>query len=618
MKRLAGVLTLVALLALRGTAMAGPPSDRMVSDVRTLITDGVIDGYPEDAFSDKKSLSREEMALLTARAVAKIEASGASSADEARVQTLSTEFRPELDALGVRESDLSKLRASMEARTKKTQHASLTGDLLAGSSLGVEPSLTLSVPRAGALTGLAARIGALQAAFDGIAGLALNSHAPLQPMRSGVSISGTAGGVSDFYFSVARVEANALYANPANIVAGSPFTSASFRVTPEQGGYIRFGQHEVLTGRLVHHWRYVPGAAIGITYNHLFDASQSVAVSGLVSNTVFGMDIDVPVFVRSGWHSSFYAEAAASSSNNRFVPGAAPALSFTSQAQIDNALVAGIRFKIRSVAAIVQYQTVGPNFAAGVQSPIGFFGDVATPPTPSVVVSSPAFTPFAGASAGSAASVPNSQGVRVNLRAPVRIGAYTVQGNFGAAHLQELAANAYTVNPAGRGTSDSLSAGATFDLRALGRPVSLDLSASVEQLHRNQSTALTYLPYNASAQGPDPGQFATTPVGLGQTYNPNFANVTRRSLNAAAAMPVGRDLRLSLQYNTQYYTGSYLSLSQNIDGRKDFYLGDLTYTIPHTATAITFSAKRYRYRDAFVPNYNLTQNRADLNFTVKF
>ncbi|MBC5815291.1 MAG: hypothetical protein GIW97_02010 [Candidatus Eremiobacteraeota bacterium] len=619
MKRLAGVLTLAALLALQGTAMASAPSDRTLSDLRTLIADRVIDGYPADAFNDKKSLSRNEMALLTARAVAKVEASGASAADEARVQALSAEFRPELDALGVRESDLSKLRASLEARTRKTQHAALAGELLAGSSLGFEPSLTLSLPSAGAVTGLAARIGALQAAPGGVAGLALNSRAPLQPVQNGVSISGTAGGVSDFYFSVARVEANALYASPANIVAGSSFTSASFRVTPEQGGYIQFGQHEVLTGRLVHHLRFAPGATIGVTYNHLFDSSQSVAVSGLVSNTVFGMDVAVPVFARSRWHSSFYAEAASSASSNRYVPGAAPALLFTSQPQIDNALVAGIRFKVRSVAATIQYQAVGPNFAAGVQSAAGFFGDVATPATgPSVVVSAPAFTPFDGASAGSAAYVPNSQGVKVSLSTPVRLGAYTVQGNFGAAHLQELAANAYTVNPAVRGTQDSLSAGASFDLRALGRPVSLDLSASLEQLHRNDSTALTYLPYNGNAQGPDPGQFATAPAALGQTYNPNFVNITRRSLNAAAAMPLGHDLRLSLQYNTQYYTGSYSSLNQNIDGRKDFYLGNLTYTIPHTASAITFSAKQYRYRDAFVPNYNLTQNRADLNFTVKF
>ncbi|MDP9025659.1 MAG: hypothetical protein M3N13_09840, partial [Candidatus Eremiobacteraeota bacterium] len=368
---------------------------------------------------------------------------------------------------------------------------------------------------------------------------------------------------------------------------------------------------------LVQHLQFAPGATIGLSYNHLFDSSRSIAASGLVSNTVFGMDVAVPVFTHSRLRSSFYAEAAASSSSNRYIPGAAPALLFTTQPQVDNALVAGIRFKVRSVAATIQYQAVGPNFVAGEQSPAGFFGDVASSATlPSAVVSAPAFTSFD--SAGSTAYVPNSQGLKVNLSTPVRLGAYMVEGNFGAAHLQELAANAYSLSPAVRGTNDSVSAGAAFDLRALGRPVSLNLSASVEQLRRSNSTALTYLPYNGAAQGPDPGQFSSAPSGFSQGFDPSFVNVTRRSLNAAAAVPLGRDLRLNLQYNTQNYTGSYSSLNQNIDGRKDFYLGNLTYTIPHSGSAITFSAKQYRYRDAFVPNYNLTQNRADLNFTVKF
>ena len=124
MRSLAGVLILAALLALRGIALAAPaPQDWAFSDIRVLVADGVIDGYPPDAFAGKQSLSRTELALLTARAVAKVEASGASAADEARVQALSTEFRSELDALGVRESDLSRLRAALDARTKLIQIA---------------------------------------------------------------------------------------------------------------------------------------------------------------------------------------------------------------------------------------------------------------------------------------------------------------------------------------------------------------------------------------------------------------------------------------------------------------------------------------------------------------
>jgi hypothetical protein len=628
MKRLAGVLFLAALLALRGTALAAAssPADWAFSDLRTLLADGVIDGYPADALANKTSLSRTEMALLTARAVAKVEASGASAADEARVQALSNEFRSELQTLGVRENDLSKLRAALDARTVRAQHLALAGELIAGSS-GVEPSLTIAVPDSSSVTHFSARVGALLNVPDSIAGLALNSHAPLQPLENGVAISGTLGGVSDFYFSVARIQGDVLYASPMNVTAGRSFTAASFAVTPQEGGFIQFGPQDSLTGRLVQHLRLSPGATIGVTYSHLFDAAPHSLAANFVSKTIFGMDLALPVFARSGWHPSVYAEAASSSANRSGDSGPLPML-FTSQTEIDRALVAGITFRVRSITGNIQYQSVGPNFAAGVQPMPGFFGLSLINPQMAAAnfagqaetQAGPVFTPFDDASSLSSSSfVPNSQGIKVDIATPVRLGNYTVQGNFSAAHLQELAADAYTVTPAVRGTDDRLSAGASFDLRALGRPVNLDLSASVEQLKRNNPTALTYLSYDANAQGPDPGQFATAPLGVNPvTFNPNFVNVTRRSLNAAAAMPLSRDLSLNLQYNAQYYSGSYSSLGQNIDGRKDFYLGNLTYTIPRTSSAITFSAKQYRYRDAFVPSYNLTQNRADLNFTVKF
>lgn len=629
MKRLAGVLFLAALLALRGTALAAAssPTGWAFSDLRTLLADGVIDGYPADALANKKTLSRTEMALLTARALARVEASGASATDEARVQALSNEFRSELDTLGVHENDLSRIREALDARTKRAQHLALAGELIGGSSFGVEPSLTISMPISRTLTNFSAPIGALHDTADSIAGLALNSRAPLQPLQNGISIAGTLGGVSDFYFSIARIQGDVLYAKPMNMRAAGGFSETSFPVTPEQGGFVQFGPQDSLTGRLVQHLRFSPGATIGVTYNYLFDAPEDSMKANLISKTIFGMDLALPVFARSGWHPSVYAEAASSSANRSADEGPLPML-FTSQTEIDRALVAGITFRVRSITGNIQYQSVGPNFAAGVQPVPGFFGLSLSNPQmaasdfahPAQSPAAPAFTPFDDASSLSNSTlVPNSQGVKIDVATPLHVGNLAVQGNFSAAHLQELSANAYGATPAVRGTDDRLTAGASFDVRALGRPINLDMSASLEQLKRNNPTALTYLPYDANAQGPDPGQFATAPLGVNPvTFNPNFVNVTRRSLNAAAAMPLSRDLSLNLQYNAQYYSGSYSSLGQNIDGRKDFYLGNLTYTIPRTSSAITFSAKQYRYRDAFVPSYNLTQNRADLNFTVKF
>ena len=156
-------------------------------------------------------------------------------------------------------------------------------------------------------------------------------------------------------------------------------------------------------------------------------------------------------------------------------------------------------------------------------------------------------------------------------------------------------------------------------MRAFGRRVSLDLGTAYEHLTRNDASAFSYVPYAAPAVTV-PVLSAASASGLTVPVyvTPSYVDVTRRTLNASAAVPLTRSLSLNVQYNTQYYTGSYSGLGQSIDERKDSYLGNLTYRIPRSSSSIVFSAKQYRYRDAFVPTYNVTQNRADLNFTVKF
>ena len=44
----------------------------------------------------------------------------------------------------------------------------------------------------------------------------------------------------------------------------------------------------------------------------------------------------------------------------------------------------------------------------------------------------------------------------------------------------------------------------------------------------------------------------------------------------------------------------------------------MTYQLPNTNSAVTLSARLYRYQDGLAQNFNLTQTRTDLNFTVKF
>lgn len=612
----AGLVVIAALLAMRGLAIAGPATADWAGMIRSLSADGVIQGIPPG------KLSRSEMALLTARALATVEVTGASKDDEARVAALSNEFHNELDVLGVRDQNVPQARAALARRTQAAQTLGLSGEFSAASDRGA--SLEVVAPESAHLQNFALQAGALAAHPNSIAGLALGRQSPLAPVLRGVSVAGTVGGLSDFYFSVARMDRDLSYA-PA--VIGAPAAAQnSFALAPQDSGLVEFGPRDVVTGRFAQHLRYAPDAGIGVTYNHFFGSAGG---GNLVSNTVFGLDLSVPLLARSGLRPAVYAEAASSATGVANV-------AFAPVSRFDNALVAGIKFHLRSVSASVQYQTVGANFVDGPRVSGSFFGagtSVLSPQLPAQNVAPrdaglatfttsgyPAFNPFEDAAPASFSGyVPNTQGLKIDLSAPVRIGAATVQGNFSAARLQELAPVTFGAAGSSRATDDRLSAGTTFGIRALGRPIALNLGGSYEHILRNDATASTYLPYDPQAQGPDPGQIVAAPPGLTPVaFNPNVVDVTRRSLGAAAAVPLTRNLRLNLQYNAQFYSGSYTALGQTIDGRKDFYLGNLTYAIPRTSSAITFSAKQFRYRDSLLPTANLTQNRADLNFTVKF
>ena len=82
------------------------PADSWAYDaVTTLAHDGVIDGFPDGTFQGQKTMTRYEMAQITARAMAKTDL---QKADKALVDKLAAEFAEELDNLGVRVSDLEK------------------------------------------------------------------------------------------------------------------------------------------------------------------------------------------------------------------------------------------------------------------------------------------------------------------------------------------------------------------------------------------------------------------------------------------------------------------------------------------------------------------------------
>lgn len=112
-KMLTSTLSAMVLSGLiTGTALAAQnpfsdvPEDSWAYDaVSQLAADGIIDGYPDGTYKGQNTMTRYEMAQITARAMAKTDL---DKADKALVDKLAAEFAEELDNLGVRVSDLEK------------------------------------------------------------------------------------------------------------------------------------------------------------------------------------------------------------------------------------------------------------------------------------------------------------------------------------------------------------------------------------------------------------------------------------------------------------------------------------------------------------------------------
>lgn len=103
------------------------------------------------------------------------------------------------------------------------------------------------------------------------------------------------------------------------------------------------------------------------------------------------------------------------------------------------------------------------------------------------------------------------------------------------------------------------------------------------------------------------------------TLLPAYAGVSRDSIGAAFALPVARGLMLGLGYNAQHLLGGYATPGvDSFDASSNTYSGKLTFAIPRTSSAISFSAQQYRYQDNLVPSNTFTQLRENLDLTIKF
>lgn len=713
-RRLVIACVTLALAALPVLATCAPLSDVSRGDwafqaIQTLVAHGILDGYPDGTFKGDQPPTRNEMAALTARALAKVEADGASKADLEKVQTLVDALKDELDALGVRVTNIEDALGSLEGRTKRAQRSmsrtnvqrqpkmhdrtagaggawlatfrgdrrltrsemvALTAHAIAkfeadGASKGdVENEQRLIQALKDKLDMLGARVTNIEAgdaqhstkvpqpsilgadlqsqlaifltrfgqldAFGGsLAGLTFQAtenatNVPSQAdFRATLRTTGRLVGLSDLYFSVIRVDRPLLY---QSTTTGKPIVDFDGARTSEEIKLVF-----ALPG---------PSGVLSPTNGALTD--------NLIGERVFGVSAIVPMPQPSGLRAALQGQDAGLPAYR----GLDADVPLTPLSREGSAIVAGISFRPSfSSVAPHQYVASAPSLVAldahsysprfsglansvvlndGVNAAANFdLRGASANPSPSSAVSLFDQLGLPGQGFYSPSS-PNTQGLRLNVSLPLRVGAFVVRGYVGGAHALQTTSNAFSaIQNCSEPTAgcvyalarpqvdDQLSAGTALDVRALGRRISLNLGGSYERLYRPEQTVLPALPYDPAAQSLDAAPAPAGGISPG-TFTPNYLDVSRRTLDAAAAVPLTNDLTLNLQYNTQYYTGSYETLGQNVDERQDFYLGNLTYTIPRTSSSIVLSAKQYHYRDAFVPTYNLTQNRADLNFTIKF
>lgn len=215
--------------------------------------------------------------------------------------------------------------------------------------------------------------------------------------------------------------------------------------------------------------------------------------------------------------------------------------------------------------------------------------------------------------------VPTLEAVSAGLSVPLRLGPVHFTEQVVSSAMQTLHPDAFrilqvcgTIDQAAPcpyladSRAQSIVAATSFNVRTGASSVGLQVSGGLEHFSLAQNAAFPYVPMD-----PDPQ--------AAMLNYPGMTDLVKRSLGAKLAVPVTPRVTLGLQYESQRYQGEYgAMLFPGLDARKDTYLGNVTYLLPNSSSVITFSARQNRYQDAFSSNYNLTQTRADLNFTVKF
>jgi hypothetical protein len=164
---------------------------------------------------------------------------------------------------------------------------------------------------------------------------------------------------------------------------------------------------------------------------------------------------------------------------------------------------------------------------------------------------------------------------------------------------------------------DRLVASTTFSPNIRGYVVHVNLGTDYTRLSNGNSGALSFVPSRTGADI-DSSAVAYLPGGSA-TLASNLADVTAHGVHAGLALPISRDVTFGMQYGAQRYTGLYSpAFEPTLDASQYQYLGNVTFKLPRSSSAITLSAQQYRYQDNITPTNTYTGTRADLNFSVKF
>jgi len=447
----------------------------------------------------------------------------------------------------------------------------------------------------------------------------------------------------------------------------------STQTSNNPGGFPRdtYGfQREHYNARVNQQIKGLPGTEVGLSFSRIVDtggtSSSRLTGYGAVSDTVVGLDARVPLtFIGLGRNSEspvLYAEGAYSKYTPDF---------FNTPAITDSAMAAGVRLKVSTVRATLQYQAVGPNFLDG--GPLRFLGPApatfqfwrgnyfpqfygfgnnlainqifdktVTPGCVGTACSSsnplltyiyPVFNPFeASGPQYYSAYAPNSQGLTTTVAGPLGKGDNGLKLRFLSKNLQELIPNGFGQLAYGPGFGsdrklkfNKYEGGMQFGLPLFNTQATFTVIGSAEQLYRRDMTAYSYVPFNVASGGPDASSAAALNAYLSMPGNtpvlfyPNYIDEFHWTLAPSVTIPFTPALNMGIADNTQEFRGSYATtLTQNILQHKNDFVATLTYTIPKSRGTIGLLLDNRRYDDSVLPAFNFDQNREAIDYTIRW